>query len=134
MRIIVNGAWREIAGNELAARYRIRTGRKIGSAALVADGLHARTDGLTSLAVLLGVWELHQDKMATRELLWQYRNQLTHFARAKAQLAQIMTPGRRSQVLADLDAKGVLALDVYPENLTTPLINSYLEIKARHLL
>ena len=42
------------AGNELAARYRIRTGRKIGSAALVADGLHARTDGLTSLAVLLG--------------------------------------------------------------------------------
>jgi cation diffusion facilitator family transporter len=42
------------AGNELAARYRIRTGRKIGSAALVADGMHARTDGLTSLAVLLG--------------------------------------------------------------------------------
>jgi cation diffusion facilitator family transporter len=42
------------AGNELAARYRIRTGRKIGSAALVADGLHARTDALTSLAVLLG--------------------------------------------------------------------------------
>src|ERR1035441_3031203 len=42
------------AGNEMAARYRIRTGRKIGSAALVADGLHARTDGLTSLAVLLG--------------------------------------------------------------------------------
>jgi cation diffusion facilitator family transporter len=42
------------AGNELAARYRIRTGRKIGSAALIADGLHARTDGLTSLAVLVG--------------------------------------------------------------------------------
>src|SRR5579871_3098168 len=42
------------AGNELAARYRIRVGRKIGSAALVADGLHARTDGFTSLAVLLG--------------------------------------------------------------------------------
>jgi cation diffusion facilitator family transporter len=42
------------AGNELVAGYRIRTGRKIGSAALVADGLHARTDGLTSLAVLIG--------------------------------------------------------------------------------
>jgi cation diffusion facilitator family transporter len=41
-------------GNELVARYRIRVGREIGSAALVADGLHARTDGLTSLAVLLG--------------------------------------------------------------------------------
>ena len=42
-------------GNETVARYRIRVGRKIGSAALAADGLHARTDGFTSLAVLLGV-------------------------------------------------------------------------------
>ena len=41
-------------GNEWVARYRIVTGRRIGSAALVADGLHARTDGFTSLAVLLG--------------------------------------------------------------------------------
>ncbi len=41
-------------GNELVARYRIRVGREIGSAALVADGLHARTDGFTSLAVVLG--------------------------------------------------------------------------------
>src|SRR5664279_1155032 len=37
-------------GNELVARYRIRIGHRIGSAALVADGLHARTDGFTSLA------------------------------------------------------------------------------------
>jgi cation diffusion facilitator family transporter len=46
-------------GNELVAVYRIRIGRRIGSAALVADGLHARTDGFTSLAVVLGalgVW------------------------------------------------------------------------------
>ena len=43
-----------LCGNELAAVYRIRVGRRIGSAALVADGLHARGDGLTSLAVLLG--------------------------------------------------------------------------------
>ena len=42
------------AGNELVARYRIVTGRRIGSTALVADGLHARTDGFTSLAVLVG--------------------------------------------------------------------------------
>ncbi|MEV0612651.1 cation diffusion facilitator family transporter [Nonomuraea sp. NPDC050404] len=42
------------AGNEWVARYRIKVGREIGSAALVADGLHARTDGFTSLAVLLG--------------------------------------------------------------------------------
>jgi cation diffusion facilitator family transporter len=41
-------------GNEVVARYRIAVGRDIGSAALVADGLHARTDGFTSLAVVLG--------------------------------------------------------------------------------
>lgn len=46
-------------GNELVAQYRIGVGQRIGSAALVADGYHARTDGLTSLAVLVGaagVW------------------------------------------------------------------------------
>jgi len=46
-------------GNEVVAIFRIRVGRQIGSAALVADGYHARTDGWTSLAVLLGalgVW------------------------------------------------------------------------------
>lgn len=39
-------------GNEWVALYRIRVGNRIGSAALIADGLHARTDGFTSLAVL----------------------------------------------------------------------------------
>ena len=46
-------------GNELVARLRIRVGKEISSAALVADGYHARTDALTSLGVLLGaggVW------------------------------------------------------------------------------
>jgi len=42
------------AGNEWVASYRTRVGRRIGSAALVADGHHARTDGLTSLAVVGG--------------------------------------------------------------------------------
>jgi cation diffusion facilitator family transporter len=46
-------------GNEAVAVFRIRIGREISSAALIADGYHARTDGLTSLAVVigaLGVW------------------------------------------------------------------------------
>ncbi len=46
-------------GNEAVAVFRIRVGREINSAALIADGCHARTDGLTSLAVVLGaasVW------------------------------------------------------------------------------
>jgi cation diffusion facilitator family transporter len=42
-------------GNEAVAQLRIRVGTEIGSAALVADGQHARADGLTSLSVLLGV-------------------------------------------------------------------------------
>ncbi|WP_158810917.1 cation diffusion facilitator family transporter [Beijerinckia sp. L45] len=46
-------------GNEIVAVFRIRVGRRMNSAALIADGYHARTDGLTSLAVVLGalgVW------------------------------------------------------------------------------
>lgn len=42
-------------GNEIVAWYRIRAGRRIGSAALIAEGQHARTDALTSLAVAVGV-------------------------------------------------------------------------------
>jgi cation diffusion facilitator family transporter len=43
-------------GNEAVAIFRIRVGRDIGSAALVADGIHARVDGWTSLAVLAGAF------------------------------------------------------------------------------
>lgn len=46
-------------GNEVVAVYRISVGGRIGSAALRADGMHARADGLTSLAVVagaVGVW------------------------------------------------------------------------------
>jgi len=62
---ISNIGWVAVAGvigflgNELVAIFRTRIGKQIGSAALVADGNHARTDGFTSLAVLagaIGVW------------------------------------------------------------------------------
>jgi cation diffusion facilitator family transporter len=46
-------------GNEAVAQFRIKVGKEMGSAALIADGHHARVDGLTSLAVLfgaVGVW------------------------------------------------------------------------------
>lgn len=46
-------------GNEAVAQFRIKVGKEIGSAALIADGYHARVDGLTSLAVLfgaVGIW------------------------------------------------------------------------------
>jgi cation diffusion facilitator family transporter len=53
-RWVIVAAIAGLIGNELVARLRIRTGNTIGSAALVADGKHARADGITSLAVLLG--------------------------------------------------------------------------------
>ena len=49
-----------------------------------------------------------------------------------AAAAEILT--WRRQVLRDLHAHGVLALDVFPEQMTAPLVNRYLEVKARHLL
>lgn len=52
--IVIAAGFIGFAGNEAVALYRIRVGRQIGSAALVADGYHARTDGLTSLAVVVG--------------------------------------------------------------------------------
>ena len=64
-QVMINIGWVALAsivgfvGNELVAVFRMRIGREIGSAALIADGLHARTDGLTSLGVLIGaigVW------------------------------------------------------------------------------
>jgi len=49
-----------------------------------------------------------------------------------AAAAEILT--WRQQVLSDLSVKGVLSVDAFPEDLTAPLINSYLDVKARHLL
>ena len=54
------------------------------------------------MAVTLGVWELHQNKMATRELLWQYRNQLAHFSLARTQFLRTSNASRRRMVLAQL--------------------------------
>jgi cation diffusion facilitator family transporter len=57
--IVATAALIGFAGNELVARFRIKVGKEIKSAALIADGRHARVDGLTSLGVLfsaLGIW------------------------------------------------------------------------------
>lgn len=51
--VLIAAGFIGFAGNELVAAYRMRVGHRIGSAALVADGLHARTDGFTSLAVVV---------------------------------------------------------------------------------
>ncbi|MFJ8792330.1 cation diffusion facilitator family transporter [Streptomyces sp. NPDC102462] len=83
------------AGNEWVARYRIRVGRAIGSAALVADGLHARTDGFTSLAVLVGA--------AGSALGWQLADPLVGLA-ITAAIALVLRDAAREVFRRVLDA------------------------------
>ncbi|HTB88444.1 MAG TPA: hypothetical protein VK743_10845 [Steroidobacteraceae bacterium] len=61
-----------------------------------------------SLTVVLGVWKLHQDKMATRELLWQYRAQLRHFAQARAQLKMATGMSDRLKVIVQLGRESLM--------------------------
>ncbi|MGO9856501.1 MAG: cation transporter dimerization domain-containing protein [Acidimicrobiales bacterium] len=49
-----------VAGNEVVAQYRLCIGRRIGSAALEADGLHARTDGVVGVGDFRIRWVGHQ--------------------------------------------------------------------------
>jgi hypothetical protein len=61
-----------------------------------------------SLTVVLGVWKLHQDKMATRELLWQYRAQLRHFAHARARLKMTTGMTDRLKVIVQLGRESLM--------------------------
>ncbi len=67
--------------------------------------------------------------------IFQAAEQPADHARAlfeAAAAAQILN--WRQEVLSDLEHRGVLVLDVFPEDMTAPLVNRYLDIKARHLL
>jgi cation diffusion facilitator family transporter len=80
-------------GNELVAIFRIRVGREIGSAALEADGQHARTDGLASLAVLVGaiaVWAGYQQADPIVGLLITIPILLVVFGAAKSVWERLM--------------------------------------------
>jgi hypothetical protein len=62
------------------------------------------------LAVVLGVWELRQNKMAVQELLWQYRNQLSQFRRARVQLQRTSIRARRDDILTQLGANSLMEI------------------------
>ena len=106
------------AGNELVAGYRIRTGRRIGSAALVADGHHARTDGLASLAVVVAAlgaaagWPL-ADPVVGLVISVAILNVLRHAARdVYRRLMDRVDPALVERVEHELgDAPGVEAVD-----------------------
>jgi cation diffusion facilitator family transporter len=106
------------AGNELVATYRIRVGRRIGSAALVADGLHARTDGLTSLAVVVAAlgsiagWQL-ADPIVGLSISVIILNVLRHAARdIYRRLTDRVDPHLVDQVEHELaHVRGIQAVD-----------------------
>jgi hypothetical protein len=60
------------------------------------------------LPVWLGVWELYQNKMAMRELLWQYRNQLGHFTIAELQLSRSAQASRHQEILAQIGKEALM--------------------------
>lgn len=60
------------------------------------------------LPVWLGIWELYQNKMAMRELLWQYRNQLGHFTIAELQLSRDTTTDRSQEILAQVGKEALM--------------------------
>jgi hypothetical protein len=59
-------------------------------------------------ALFLGAWKLHQSKMASRELIWQYKNQLAHFSRSSAELERTTTPARRAEILVELGKRSLM--------------------------
>jgi hypothetical protein len=62
------------------------------------------------LAVVLGVWELRHNKMATRELLWQYRTQLGQFERARVLLRRNPGRSRREDLLVQLGSNSLMEI------------------------
>jgi len=64
--------------------------------------------GAEILALFLGAWKLHQSQMATRELIWQYKNQLAHFSRANTEFLRTATPSRRCELLLDLGRRSLM--------------------------
>jgi hypothetical protein len=60
-----------------------------------------------ALPFLLGVWELHNNKLATKELLWQYRNQADYFSAAERELTAIEDIEGRRDVIARLGRKSL---------------------------
>lgn len=76
----------------------------------LATDLDAKTLVIVLMGLLplwLGIWEIYQDKMATRELIWQYRNQAEHFTKAAEALARASSPAQRGAILADLGQRSL---------------------------
>ncbi len=93
-----------------------------------ANQIHQYLSSMAGRHLPVGVLLRDHELFSAAEKTWKSDAELFRAAAA----AEILC--WRHEVLTDLQHQGVLALDVFPENLTAPLINQYLEVKARHLL
>ncbi len=57
---------------------------------------------------LLGVWELHSNKLATKELLWQYRNQADYYGDAERELSATADVEARQEIIARLGRRSLV--------------------------
>jgi cation diffusion facilitator family transporter len=110
-------------GNEAVAQLRTRVGRRIGSAALVADGLHARADGYTSLAVLLGAGGV--------ALGWRWADPLVGLAITVA-IAVVLRDAAREVYRRLMDAVDPSIVDTVEQTLrSTPGVMSVGSVRLR---
>lgn len=93
-----------------------------------ANQIHKHLSTMVGRHLPLGVLLRDQDLFAAADTNWRTDRELYRAAAASEIVCW------RHDVIRDLKHQGVLALDLPPENMTAPLINQYLEVKARHLL
>jgi cation diffusion facilitator family transporter len=110
-------------GNEAVARYRIRVGRAIGSAALIADGLHARTDALTSMSVLAAA--------AGARAGWRWADPVVGLM-ITVMIARVLVSAARQVFARILDAVDPALVDDLERTLAaTPKVNDVGQVRVR---
>jgi hypothetical protein len=72
------------------------------------DGKTLLVFAMGLLPLWLAIWEIYQNKMAIRELLWQYSNQRAFFRSAAARLANEIDDGARAEITANLAERSLL--------------------------
>ena len=93
-----------------------------------ANQVHQQLSATLGRHLPLGVMLRDRDLFSAADTNWRTDEELYRAAAASEIICW------RNDVIRDLKHQGVLSLDVYPEDMTAPLINQYLEVKARHLL
>ena len=89
--------------------------KDLGTVELAPD-LDLKTLVLLLMGVLplwLGIWEIYQDKMAMRELAWQYGNQAAHFDEAASSLVAAASREERRRILAELGERSLFEVHLW---------------------